>query len=210
MKKDLWLIILMTVSVIGIVLVLPTLPDQIPIHWNVDGEVDNYGSKSSLIYLSLLPFALYLLLTVIPMIDPRKANYEKHDKAYRVTRIGIIMMMMIISWITVLYTLEIISAVDKWIVFLVGVLFLVIGNYMRQIRSNYFFGIKNPWTLSNEIVWKKTHRLGGIAFIFTGLSMMIGSFLSGRVAMVLMFIGIAFILFVSTIYSYLVYRKLEK
>lgn len=210
LKKDLWLIILMMGSFIGVLLVLPSLPDRIPIHWNVNGQVDNYGSKESLILLGILPLALYLLFLVIPIIDPRKDNYEKHEKAYRMTKIGIILMMMAVAWITILYTFGLISDVDKLVIVLVGLLFLVIGNYMRQIRSNFFFGIKNPWTLSNEEVWKKTHRLGGIAFIVTGGAMILGSFFSGTVAMGLMFLGIAFILFVSTLYSYLIYRKVEK
>ena len=81
---------------------------------------------------------------------------------------------------------------------------------MSQIRHNYFIGIKTPWTLASEYVWKKTHRLGGIAFIISGILMGLSSFIdykfSGTIIVILI-IGMITGLY---LYSYLVFNKNER
>lgn len=68
-------------------------------------------------------------------------------------------------------------SIDKIIPSIVGILFIVIGNYMPKIKSNYFYGIKTPWTLSSDTSWRKTHRLGGKVFIISGFIIILSSFL---------------------------------
>ena len=207
LKKDLWLILLMITSTVGIIFIYSSLPMQIPVHWDINGDVDRYGNRINIIYLALIPVLIYILFLILPVIDPRRKNYNKHKKAYRITKYAVILLMLSISWISILYTLEIISDVTRLLFWMIGIIFLLIGNYMRQIRSNFFFGIRNPWTLSNDVVWKKTHRLGGITFVITGIAIVVGSFFGSIVTFILLMIGIVAILLVSTLYSYLVYRK---
>ena len=207
LKKDLWLILLMITSTVGVIFIYSSLPMQIPVHWDINGDVDRYGNRINIIYLALIPVLIYILFLILPVIDPRRKNYNKHKKAYRITKYAVILLMLSISWISILYTLEIISDVTRLLFWMIGIIFLLIGNYMRQIRSNFFFGIRNPWTLSNDVVWKKTHRLGGITFVITGIAIVVGSFFGSIVTFILLMIGIVAILLVSTLYSYLVYRK---
>jgi len=86
-------------------------------------------------------------------------------------------------------------------------MFIIIGNYMTQIRQNFFFGIKTPWTLSNEVVWKKTHRLGGYMFMASGMVSILSSVLKGSLGYYLMFTTIMLAAFVPIIYSYLLFKK---
>ena len=90
---------------------------------------------------------------------------------------------------------------------LVGILFLVIGNYLPQCKPNYFIGIRTPWTLSNEEVWRKTHRFSRKVFIVLGI-IMCGSILAPvtwrtYIILTVVFGGVV----VAMLYSYLAYQK---
>ena len=90
-----------------------------------------------------------------------------------------------------------------------GLLFILIGNYLPKIPRNFFFGIRVPWTLASEIVWKKTHIIGGWVFVLTGLLMIILSFSKTGLFITLM-ISVGIILVFSILYPFILYKKLEK
>jgi len=90
------------------------------------------------------------------------------------------------------------------------VLFVVIGNYMGTIRSNFFFGIKTPWTLSSDEVWRKTHRLGGALFILAGLSFIGAAFIRGILSALIPLAMILAAVAVPIGYSYFLYRRMEQ
>lgn len=210
MKINKWVIILVLLSLIGTGILYPYLPEQVPGHWNVKGEVDRYQNKAWVFFTATLPLLLYLLMTFLPKIDPKKKAYLKHEKAYNVTRILMVIFFVIIHWITMVVALGYPVNVGVVIRILIGFLFIILGNYMSQIRQNYFFGIKTPWTLANEQVWKKTHRVGGYSFIIMGIISIITAFLEGQIAWIMMFIGIGGAVIYPFIYSYLLFRKIEK
>ncbi|MDD2516329.1 MAG: SdpI family protein, partial [Candidatus Gracilibacteria bacterium] len=91
-----------------------------------------------------------------------------------------------------------------------GALFIVLGNYLGKIRQNYFVGIKTPWTLANEDVWNKTHRIGGWAFIISGILFIINSFILEKYVWITFMFIITFCLFVPIIYSYVIFKKITK
>ena len=87
-----------------------------------------------------------------------------------------------------------------------GIMFILLGNYMPRIRPNYTFGIRTPWTPASETVWKKTHRVGGYVFVLSGVIIVVCSFFRGWAAL----IGIGVLLagtIVSSVYSWLVFRE---
>jgi len=88
----------------------------------------------------------------------------------------------------------------------------MLGNLLPKIPSNFFAGIRTPWTLSSELVWRKTHRLGGIGFIIGGLLMIIIPLLwkSSQSALIIMFILIMIVCLYPVLYSFLLYKKEEK
>lgn len=208
-KHNFLLVALICLAFLGGLMLYPALPDQIPTHWNVRGQIDDYGSKGfTALGFPLLILGLYFLLTYLPKIDPRKENYLKFASTYNV-----------IKWIIVLFMLGMYGlmlavamgyAVKVDLVVRAGVAFLLIflGNYMGKVRTNYFVGIRTPWTLADEEVWLKTHRFGAKIFVLTGVLGILtipfgimGAYIN---------VGI-FILPVTTVlYSYLEYRKKQR
>ncbi|MDI3534505.1 MAG: hypothetical protein PWQ82_870 [Thermosediminibacterales bacterium] len=202
MKPNKILILLIMLSILGTFFVFNDLPDRIPTHWNLKGEVDSYSGKSFAFFTAFLPLILYILSLYLPKIDPKRQSYLKHKKAYEIVIMFILLFLIMIHWATILFSLGYnldISTVVRWGV---GLLFIVIGNYMGQIRHNYFFGIKLPWTLANETVWRKTHRVGGFGFIVVGLIFILTSSIISFISLIVLVIGLG-------VYSYIEFKKLE-
>jgi uncharacterized membrane protein len=95
--------------------------------------------------------------------------------------------------------------VGVWISAAIGVLFIVLGNFLSKVKSNYFFGIRTPWTLASETVWNKTHRLGGKVFIMAGVLLAMSGLSPERLRLPLFAFAIMIILFGTVVYSYLAY-----
>lgn len=209
MKKDWILIVIVLISFITTIFVYNDLPEEIPQQWGIDGEVNSYWGKEAVFFTALLPLILYLLMKFLPKIDPKKESYEKHKKAYNMTIFTVIIFLIVIHWISIYVSLghdmNIQLLVNLW----VGILFIIIGNYMGQIRHNYFFGIRNPWTLASEEVWKKTHRASRYVFVVLGILFIISGFITGEIAIWLTIGGALVLVFFTTVYSYLVFRKIN-
>ena len=90
-----------------------------------------------------------------------------------------------------------------------GLMFILLGNYMPKVKHNYTFGIKTPWTFASEIVWNKTHRMAGPMWVAGGVIMMCGIFMPAKVAFVTMFALIILLVIIPMVYSYLEYKKEE-
>ena len=186
-------------------------PDaRVPAHWNAAGEVDRYAGKAEgLLLLPAVAVGLFALLTLILKIEPRKLNLEQSATAYTATGIclGGILLLLHVMVVAVALGFKVNAVVV--IAAATGVLFMVIGNYMGKIRSNFMFGVRTPWTLSSELSWNKTNRLAGKLLMALGLLMLILAF-SGTTGMLLICsVGglLMAIVAVSCIYSYLVWRN---
>jgi len=209
MKKDGFLIIIALISLIATFFVYGSLPEEIPRHWGSNGEVDAYWGKEGAFLTAALPLLLYFFMRFLPKIDPKRDSYKKHKKAYNMTIYAIILLMIALHWITMYVSLGNDVNIKLLVNMGVGILFIIIGNYMGQIRHNYFFGIKNPWTLASEEVWNKTHRVVRYAFILLGLIFIIGAFTPGKITTLLIIGGIILLLIFTTIYPYLLFKKIK-
>lgn len=151
-------------------LIYPHLPDRVPSHWNFRGEVDAYSSRLfGAFFAPLLSTGIYILLVVVPLLDPRRENYSRFAGAYRFLRWGLVFFMSALYAVTVLNAFGYGVDVGFVVKVLVGVLFILIGNFMGQFRHNYFVGIRTPWTLANEAVWQRTHRLAAKVWVAGGI-----------------------------------------
>lgn len=186
------------------------LPDKYPIHWNVQGQVDNYGSRSSSLITACIPIIFVLAMQFMPRIDPRKKNYDNFKSSYFTFQLMFAVFMGAIHIITLLAALgnEIIK-VDTGVKLLVALLFTVIGNIMPKFKHNYFIGIKTPWTLANEDIWFSTHRVGGKLWFYSGLLMVVLAFIPGNISAGIYFAAIFGSSLFSVVYSYLLFRKLQ-
>lgn len=206
-------IILYLITLIPIfvtVILYNRLPEQIPTHWNIQGQVDGYGDKSTGFFTAALPFILVLFMQVMPKIDPKKRNYANFEGAFYNFQLMFALVMGGIHMLAISTALgyEFIK-VDMGIKLLIAVMFTVIGNMMPKFKHNYFIGIKTPWTLASEEVWFATHRVGGKLWFYGGLVMIIFSFIPGPASgVVYMSVILGTSLFMM-LYSYLIYKRLQ-
>ncbi|CUA80420.1 SdpI family protein [Anoxybacillus suryakundensis] len=208
MKKYWMIIILVLCSYVLSFIAIPYLPNEVAIHWNAAGEPDNFMNKWwGALLLPLLLTGMTFLLIYLPKIDPRKENYEKFEKVYRIFLHVLVIFFVSLHVVTLAYNIGISVQVDVVVPLGVGLLFIVLGNYMPKIKPNYFFGIRTPWTLDNEVVWQKTHRVGGKVFVIMGVLIMLTVFAES----IWRFIFLLIIVLSGTIYlfvqSYIFSRK---
>jgi uncharacterized membrane protein len=188
-----------------------SLPEKVPIHWNYKGEIDGWGTKYALIgVLFLLPVFTYVLLLVIPKIDPKKRVELMGGKYYQIKFMMVIFMSVLALFILHSSNSQTLSSPS--IVFvLIGLLFMALGNYFKVIKQNYFLGIKTPWTLESEEVWKQTHILAGKLWIIGGLLIVIFSLVLPEDLNFYIFLSItAIISIVPIVYSYIIFKELKK
>ena len=190
--------------------VYPSLPAQIPTHWGISGQVDDYSDKIMIFALSFLPLLMMLIFVIAPKIDPKKQAYEIHGKAYRTVTLVMVLFLSLVYAITTAVALGYDLPVDTLVKLGIAVVFIVLGNVLKQVRHNYFFGIRTPWTLASEEVWRRTHRLGSYAFILAGLFAFVSVFLKGALSFYIMIIPILFISLGVTLYSLIIFKQLQK
>lgn len=210
MKKHLFPIVLIAISGISWLINFPSLPEEVPIHWGTDG-VDGYQSKGAAFFsLHAIMIFIYALMMVIPKIDPKKRNYDYFSKGYMIINYALISLFFVINTIILLICLGIDIPMERLAGPFVGVLFMIMGNYLQQARTNYFIGIRTPWTLSNDEVWRKTHRLGGKLFMGGGLLIFLTYFMPMEWEFYIITGVVAIIVIIPTAYSYIVFKSLTK
>lgn len=212
LKKEWPLLILLVIPVIAAVFLYPHMPDQVPIHWNINGQVDNYGSRLfGTFFLPLLNIFLYVMFLIMPKFDPKRANYSKFESSYNVIRYSTHLLFLLLFGVTAAAALGYPVNIGKWVPVAVCIMFIIFGNIMGRVRHNYFVGFKFPWTLANEEVWKKTHQVGAKAMVLGGIGALIGVLVTnGTMSFILMMAGIFIPVAFTITYSYLLYRNLEK
>lgn len=191
-------------------LLYPQLPNLVPTNWGINGQISTWGSKRFCLLFGALPLAFVLLLQVVPLLDPRRQHYKRHQKAYNSFGVILIVLVLGISWFTILAAFRVRLPFMRLIVVLVGITLLVQGNYMPQIRSNFFWGVRTPWALSSELVWRKTNRLAGILFAGWGLLFVASAFLPLQWAIWVALCPVFIVVGVPCLYSYILYRKITK
>ncbi len=210
-KTEFFPLALVILTVAASVFFYNNLPERIATHWNFAGAPDAYGSgQTQAIIFPLLVIGLYLLFLLVPYLDPKKERYEQFSKIYHIFKSLILSLIIVIYFIVGLNGLGYNLPVGIIIPGLIGLLFIVLGNYMGKIKMNWFMGIRTPWTLASEEVWNKTHRFGGKLFILAGL-LMIAQIILPLSWRLPAFIAMLVILLGGTIgYSYVVYLKEKK
>jgi uncharacterized membrane protein len=188
--------------------VYPRMPERIPTHWNLHGEADGWGGRAAAFLLPAIATAVAALMVfVLPRIDPRRANWEKfRDELWVVVNV-ILLFMAWIEAVTLAAALGWEVDTGRAVLGGAGVLLVVIGNYLPRIRSNWFFGIRTPWTLTSERVWRETHRVGGRAFVAAGVVMVAASLAPAPFADAVSMAAVAAAVVVPVAYSYLAWRR---
>ncbi|MED0968009.1 SdpI family protein [Bacillus paramycoides] len=207
MRKHLVAIILIFITGLAWAYAWPNLPDTMAIHWGTAGA-NGFASKfnAMLLLLGVMIFT-YVLLTVTPKMDPKKKNYEKFSRSYTIMNYSVLVVLFLVNMLVIGVGLGYDIPMNSTPYILVGLLFIVIGNYLPQCKPNYFVGIKTPWTLSNEEVWRKTHRFSGKVFVILGVIMILSIFAPAAWKSFLIVGIIIGAVGLTTGYSYVAYKK---
>lgn len=189
----------------------PFLPDQIPMHWDFSGTV-SYDDKYQIFLMCGMAVLFAFFLDVLPKIDPRKKNYQKFERYYDGFCVFMQIFLMVMNYIILIESFRPGTLSVPVIIMLgIGILFVFVGNMMPKLKSNFYMGIKTPWALSSEEVWRKTHRLGGKCFFLAGLLLIAGAFFSNRqIVYYMLFACIMIASIVPSVMSYVWWRQEQK
>jgi uncharacterized membrane protein len=150
-----------------------------------------------------------LVFTLRPAIDPHQANYSRFSDTFRFVRLGVVLALVALHWLLILsYALGWHVSAETAVLTTLGVLWIGIGNVMGRIKKQtWFFGIANPWTLSDEGVWTRTQRLGSRVWVIAGLVLIAGGIIGGRDGWILLVALVVVGALIPHVYSYFDYRK---
>jgi uncharacterized membrane protein len=201
-------LILIAAAVIAGALFWNQLPDPMASHWNANDEVDGYMSKFWGVWMMpLMTLGMFGLFMLIPVIDPLKANIAKFRGAFNLFIVFITAFMLYMHGLTFIWNLGYEFRMSGAMLPFMGILFIFIGYLLRQAKRNWFIGIRTPWTLSNDTVWDKTHQLGSILFIASGVFAFLGAFFGGAIAMYLTLVPILGSALFVVVYSFVLYQR---
>jgi uncharacterized membrane protein len=196
------------VSVIASVVAYPSMAERVPTHWNMQGEVDGWSSRFVVAWVIPLVMATMLVIfRILPHIDPRRANYEKFRGAYDAIVITIMVFM------TGLHMLLLASAtgsevpIARVIPAAVGAFFMVLGVLLPRAHPNWFIGIRTPWTMTSDVAWERTHRLGGTLFLLSGVLTVLASVVTPRQAAWVLIVSASVTGVTVIAYSFVVWRR---
>jgi len=201
------IVIIVILTLATTILVYPSLPDQIPSHWNSVGEVDGYLPKLlGVLIIPLLVISFTGLFFLLPRIDPLKENYPKFQQYYEGFILVFAAFLFIIQLQILLWGMG--YPINPTFLFplILGALFIYLGFLIEHAEQNWFVGIRTPWTLSSERVWKKTHALGGTLFKIAGIIAIAGVFF-GKYSLWFALVPILVASVYIVIYSYVEYGR---
>jgi len=211
LKREIPFIAIVLLPFIYLAYIWNELPEKVPLHWNFKGEIDRFGEKAELLLIPiLLPLLIYIIFLIVPKIDP-KNKISKMGNKYQHIKILLTTFMSILA-LFIIYSVNKQSfANPNYLVLLIGILYIIFGNYFKTIKANYFIGIRTPWTLENETVWKETHILGGKMWFIGGIIVVISSLILDKQPNFIIFMIITGIITIIPIaYSYFKFKNLIK
>ena len=206
-KKNLKILIVTSVAILlpilaGLIL-WEQLSDQLPIHWNVEGEVDGWCSKPFAIFgMPLILLGVHWLAVFATLSDPKNQRYSGKI----LNMIFWLIPVLNIALFALMYSVAMGGKirVEMFMSVLLGLIFVVIGNYLPKCQQSYTIGIKLPWTLHSEENWNRTHRMAGWLWVVGGLIIVFTGFFN--ILWLTLFVPLALAL-IPTVYSYILYRK---
>ncbi len=210
-KKEIFPIVLIIASVIASFYFYAHFPTQVVTHWNFQGQANGYSDRAlgAFLFPGII-LGIYLLFLVLPILDPKKERYEESIGPYNIFKNLLVVVLTIIYFIASISNLGYAFNVGYFVAGIIGLMIMIMGNYMGKLKPNWFVGIRTPWTISSENVWTKTHRLGGILMMIFGVVIIISPWLPETLAMVLFIVSAIAFSLGSMIYSYVIYRQEKK
>ena len=211
---DLLVLLLLAVPFVYLYFAYSTLPEQVPIHWGLDGRPNDWSEKNrvwlTMLFMSLIALGNYLLFRFMSKIDPKKKvglSQSIFDKIALVVVVFIVLLNMMMLYSANTAAIEI----DRLVPVLVALVLAFIGNLMNNLKPNYFLGIRTPWTLEDESIWIKTHRLASKIWFAGGLLAALLVALLSQPLGTTIFVGMVIIMaLVPVVYSFILFKQSKK
>jgi uncharacterized membrane protein len=185
------------------------LPQVMPAHWNASGRADGFVSKPlGPFILPLVTAGAYLLFLIIPRISPRDYSIERFRRVFDVMQAATTGLLFLVTALVLLAGAGAPVPIARVVPAALGLFFAVLGNFTGKVTRNFFVGFRTPWTLANDEVWLRTHRLGGRLFVLSGLALLAAG-LAGAALLPAIGAVVAAGL-VPLVYSYLLHRRLDR
>ena len=181
------------------------LPETIATHFDLNGVPNGWSSRAFTVFgLPLFLVAVHLLCAFGTMMDPKRKNIQ--DKMYKLVLWICPVISVLVCTAVYLYALGVNVDMARTAEVMVGILFIIIGNYLPKCRQSYTMGIKLPWTLHDEDNWIATHRFGGWLWMAGGVAYLLLALLGVR-STALMLAFLLVMVLAPTVYSYLYYLR---
>ena len=207
MKNKKTLVITSLICLLPIIvgaLVYKRLPETIATHFDLNGNPDGWSSRAFAVFgLPAILLAVNLLLPFMLRADPKHENMS--GALVNITIWTIPVLSLICSGLTLGRALGYDVRIERVLPVFMGVLFILIGNYLPKTKQSYTMGIKLPWTLASEENWNRTHRLAGFLWVLGGVFFIVMSFIGWSVPAFVL--PLAVMVLLPIVYSYLLYRK---
>ena len=186
----------------------PNLPPTVATHWNLRGTPDGFSSRVwAVAIIPLVIVAMTVVFNVLPKVDPRRENYAKFLDSYWLIANAVIAFMLVAHALIIATGLGYSVKIDRLMPLGVGLLFIFLGNYLTRIEPNWFIGIRTPWTLSSDTVWRKTHRTAGWLMVIGGIVLLVGAFLPHGAFLPLLVTTIVNVALIPVVQSYLLWKR---
>lgn len=184
------------------------MPERMVSHWNIMGEADGYLPKFwALFIVPLASLGLFALFVVIPKIDPLKNNIQKFRRYYDTFVVLLLCFLCYLGFLVIFWNFGMSFNMIQALAPALGLLFYYMGILTENAKRNWFIGIRTPWTLSNDDVWDKTHKLGGKLFKACGVLTAVGGFIFDKLAVFFILAPILVVTVYVTVFSYFEYKK---
>jgi len=184
------------------------LPDKLPIHWNIRGEIDGWANKSTAVLLipgSVL--ALLGMMVILPAISPKQFSVATFRCTFNYVLLVVVALMVYIHILILAAGLHPDLNMGRALPGGMFLFFALMGNMMGKVRRNFWMGVKTPWTLASDRVWDATHRLAGRLMVAGGIAGFLLLFMG--VSPVIFFVLVTATMLYPAVYSYFLYRRLE-
>ena len=205
--------VLLITPFVAVVVLWSQIPGRVPIHWNLRSEIDDWASKPiGLLMTPLIGLLMVGLLHIVSWLDPKlRRGLHQGDKMHTVLQI---LRVAFAGLFDAIFAVQITAALDRTIPAAqlmqvsILILFAILGNYLPNLRPNYFIGIRTPWTLESPETWRATHRLGGKLMFFGPVLLLVLEFFLNRSLFDPLFLTfIALLVVWSSAYSWYHFRR---
>jgi len=206
-KIELIIIFIIFVSFFIALFLYPKMPEMMVFHWNCQGQPDGYLPKFwALFLMPIISLCIFPLFIIFPKIDPLGDNIEKFRKYFDMFILSSFLFLFYLYFLTIFWNLGLTFNFVMFLIPAFSFLFFWTGILLEKAKRNWFVGIRTPWTLSNERVWEKTHKIGGKLFKILAIISLLGTIFP-NLAIFFLVVPLFLIIIYLFIYSYLEYKK---